>query len=119
MKNFRNLQVWQKAHALGLEVYRVTQYSPDHERFGMTTQLLRAAASIGANLAEGRGRTSDAELCRISAIAIGSASELEYHFLLVRDLNYLAMNLYTPMNEAVVEVKRMLAAFVKKLTAER
>jgi four helix bundle protein len=89
MKNFRELKVWQKAHELTLAVYRSTRDFPREEFYGLTSQIRRATASIGANLAEGCGRNGDAEFARYCSIAMGSASELEYHLLLAQDLKLL------------------------------
>ena len=86
MKDFHDLKVWQKAHALTLTVYRITADFPRQEQYGLTSQLRRASSSIPANLAEGCGRNSDAEFIRFCTIAAGSASELEYHLLLAHDL---------------------------------
>ena len=86
MKDFRELQVWRKAHELTLAVYQITASFPREELYGLTAQLRRAGSSIAANLAEGCGRNGDAELARFCSIAMGSASELEYHLLLARDL---------------------------------
>ena len=119
MKDFRQLKVWQKAHQLTLAIYQVTASFPREEIYGLTAQMRRAAASIPANLAEGCGRNSDAELARFSSIAAGSASELEYHLLLARDLNLIQLNDYPLLAEQIVEIKRMLTVFVQKLTAER
>src|ERR1017187_11021165 len=80
------LKVWQKAHQLTLAVYQITAPFPRSELYGLTSQLRRSCASIPANLAEGCGRNGDAELARFCSIAMGSASELEYHLLLARDL---------------------------------
>jgi len=77
MRDYRNLIAWQKAHRLTLKVYRLTSDLPDSERFGLTSQLRRAAASIGANIAEGCGRSTRADLRRFLSIASGSASELQ------------------------------------------
>jgi four helix bundle protein len=118
MKDFRDLQVWQKAHVLTLHVYEATQAFPDSERFGLTNQLRRAAASIPANLAEGCGRGSDADLRRFLQIAMGSASESEYHVLLAHDLGFLAKPSFERLATEVQEVKRMLASFIAKLTSE-
>jgi four helix bundle protein len=82
MRNYRDLQVWDKAHNLTLELYRVSRGFPREEIYGITNQLRRAAVSIGANLAEGCGRRSSAELARFVRIAMGSAIELDYHLLL-------------------------------------
>ena len=80
MTDFKQLKVWRKAHQLTLDTYRMTAAFPKEELYGLTSQLRRAAASIGANLAEGCGRRSDGEMCRFLQIARGSASEIEYHF---------------------------------------
>ena len=85
MKDFRNLQVWEKAHKLTLSLYRATQSFPKEEVYGITSQLRRASSSIPTNIAEGCGRGSDAELGRFLQIAMGSASEVEYLALLVND----------------------------------
>jgi len=108
MRNFRELAVWQKAHEFTLEVYRVTTHFPNHERYGLTSQLQRAAASIGANLAEGCGRETDADFKRFVQIARGSACEAEYHLLLARDLGLLEDDVYQSLNTDVNEIKRML-----------
>jgi len=112
-------KVWEKAHRLALEVYRVTATFPREEAYGLTSQIRRCCASIPANIAEGCGRGGDGELARFLRIAMGSASELEYHLLLVRDLGLLNPTEYEWLTTSVVEVKRMLAPFIRKLTADR
>ena len=119
MKDFRQLQVWQKAHELTLAVYRLTATFPRHELYGLTTQLRRSASSIPANLAEGCGRTGDAELARFCSIAMGSASELDYHLLLARDLKLINVTNYAQLAQQTTEVKRMLTGLIQKLTADR
>ena len=89
MRDFKELKVWQRSHRLVLGVYRATGGFPREETYGLTAQLRRCAASIPANIAEGCGRSGEAELGRFMLIAMGSASELEYHLLLARDLGYL------------------------------
>ena len=118
MKDFRDLQVWHRAHQLTLAVYRLTATFPRDELYGLTTQLRRSSSSIAANLAEGCGRNGDAELARFCAIAMGSASELEYHLLLARDLDLLKGADYTTLADQTTEVKRMLTGLQQKLTAE-
>src|SRR5438270_11128919 len=76
MRNYRDLLVWEKAHSLTLCIYRDTQAFPKEERFGITSQIRRAASSIGANLAEGCGRRSDREMARFVQIAMGSAADV-------------------------------------------
>ena len=119
VKDFHDLQVWQKAHQLVLAVYRVTANFPREERYGLTSQLRRASASIAANLAEGCGRNGDAELARYCSMAMGSASELEYHLLLARDLKLLKASDFTELARDTMEVKRMLGGLIRKLTADR
>lgn len=119
MKDFRELKVWQRAHELTLAVYQVTASFPREELYGLTAQMRRASSSIGANLAEGCGRSGDAELKRFSLIALGSASELQYFLLLARDLQLLAGGDYGRLAEKTIEVKRMLTGLVQKLKAVR
>jgi len=119
MRNFKELHVWSKAHTLTLAVYAATATFPREELFGLTGQTRRAAASVPANIAEGCGRGSNAELARFLQTAAGSASELEYHLLLARDLDLLDTAAYDPLAVQVVEVKRMLTTFVQKLNAYR
>ena len=85
--------------------------------YGLTSQLRRAAASIGANIADGCGRMSDGEMKRFLQIARGSASELEYHFLLARDLQLLDNDECRNLESKVLEVQRMLASLVQRLQA--
>ena len=117
MRNFRELKVWEKAHLLTLQVYRITKNFLSDERFGPTVQLRRAAASVPTNIAEGCGRDSERELARFMSIAAGSASEVEYQMLLACDLNYIQDETYRELNQQVNEVKRMLNSFIQKLTA--
>ena len=118
MKDFRDLQVWQKAHDMCLGIYKVTATYPKDERFGLTSQLRRAAVSIGANIAEGCGRGSDADFARFLQIAMGSASEVEYLLQLSADLEFIDQGNRKQLTESVCEVKRMLTSFLKKLRAE-
>ena len=119
MKDFHELKVWQKAHQLTLAVYQTTAGFPREELYGLTSQLRRASSSVGANLAEGCGRNGDAEFARFCSIAMGSASELEYHLLLARDLKLLQPADYDQLAPRAIEVKRMLAGLLQKLNADR
>jgi four helix bundle protein len=115
MEDFKNLKVWRKAHGLTLAVYHRTRAFPKDEIYGLTSQTRRAAASIGANIAEGCGRRSDPELKRFVQIARGSANELEYHLLLARDLQFLATDEYSELEARILEIQRMLAALSQRL----
>jgi len=115
MRNYQDLQVWQKAHKLTLSVYKSTQSFPGDERFGLTSQIRRSSASIGANLAEGCGRRSDGEMARYVQIAMGSGAELSYHLLLARDLGLLTKQCFEDLQTHVSEVMRMLSALSLKV----
>lgn len=115
MRDFRSLKVWEKSHQLTLEVYPVVRNFPSEERFGLMSQMQRSSSSIPTNIAEGCGRAGDAELRRFMQIAMGSASELEYQLILAHDLGYLSSNEYSRLSELTVEVKCMLASFIKQL----
>jgi four helix bundle protein len=119
MKNFRDLVVWHKAHALTLASYKTSAAFPRHELYGLTSQIRRASASIGINIAEGCGRRGNGEFHRFLQIASGSASELEYEFLLARDLQFISEANYQQLNSDVCEVKRMLAALLQTVDMDR
>jgi len=115
MRNYWDLQVWGKAHELTLELYRVSRGFPREEVYGITGQLRRAAVSIGANLAEGCGRRTSTELARIVRIALGSASELDYHLLLSLDLGFMAGDEFTSASATLTEVRKMLTSFLNSV----
>jgi four helix bundle protein len=102
-------------------VYKYTEAFPAAELYGITTQMRRAAASIPANIAEGCGRSSNADMARFLHIAFGSANELEYFLLLARDLGFLETGPHDTLLADIEEVKRMLSSLisrVRKLTTE-
>src|SRR3954468_3155611 len=119
MRDFRELQVWNKAHDLTLDLYKATKKFPFDERFGLQSQIRRCSASIGANIAEGCGRRGNGELHRFLQIASGSGSELEYHLLLSRDLGYLQVAEYAVLAKMTVEVRRMLNVLIQRVDASR
>ena len=113
MRDFKKIQVWEKAHQFTLRLYKATSFFPKEEIYGLTSQIRRAAASIPANIAEGCGRDTQAELARFVHIAGGSASELEYHLILAHDLGYIDDKAYPELDSAINEIKRMLNGFEK------
>src|SRR5882724_1773691 len=112
MKDFRNLKVWQKSYELTLMVYRATRSFPKEEQFALTSQIRRAASSVPANIAEGCCRNGDAEFARFLYIAMGSASELQCHLLLGRDLGFMPAAASQSLESNVSEVKRMLSSLI-------
>jgi four helix bundle protein len=115
MQSFRNLRVWEKSHRLTLDVYASSKAFSRDEMFGLTSQMRRSSASIGMNIAEGCCRKGDAEMVRFLQIATGSASELEYQFLLAHDLEYLHNPEYERLVAQVVAVKKMLSSLMQKV----
>jgi four helix bundle protein len=119
MKDFRNLKVWEQAHQLTLNIYRLTKSFPREEMYGLTSQMRRCSASIGANIAEGCGKRSNNEFQRFLQIASGSASELDYQLLLSRDLGYVAETEYSQVAQALVILRRMLTSLLTKVETDR
>ena len=119
MRNYRDLQVWQKAHELTLDVYVTTRRFPTEEKYGLTSQIRRASVSIGANLAEGCGRRSEAEFARFVRIAMGSGAELSYELLVARDVNILGGADYVRLDVELCIVMRMLSSLLSKLPQPR
>jgi len=115
MRNYKDLQVWDKSHKLTLALYRATRTFPADERFGLTSQLRRSASSIPANLAEGCGRRSDGEMARFIQIAMGSGAELSYHLMLSRDLGMVGTAEFSKLASDLEEIMRMLSALSGRL----
>ena len=118
MRPFRELVVWQKAHRLTLELYKTTRTFPREEQYGLTSQVRRAAASVSANIAEGCGRGTARDFARFIQIALGSASELEYHLVLAVDLGFIPSDVHSCLEASVIDVKRMLTGLVRRLVAD-
>jgi four helix bundle protein len=118
VKDFRKQKVWEKSHQLTLAIYKISEYFPREELYGLTRQIRRASSSIPANIAEGCGKNSEAELARFFQIARGSASELEYHLLLARDLDILPVSDYERLTKELGEIQRMLASYINRLKAQ-
>ncbi len=112
MRPFRGLEVWQKAHALTMGVYRETRSFPRAEEFGLMSQMRRAATAIPSNIAEGCGQVSQLEFARYLQIAIGSSNELDYQILLSTDLGYLSPEAHRQLEQGVVAVRQMLSRLV-------
>jgi four helix bundle protein len=115
MQRFTDLKVWQQAHALVLELYPLTSRFPSDERYGVTSQLRRAAVSVPSNIAEGSKRRSNAEYAHFLNIAESSAAETEYLLILSRDLGYLPAEAVEPFFANIAELARMLHALRSKV----
>lgn len=115
IKSFQDLEVWQKAHALALDVYSLTASFPDRERYGITSQLRRSAASVPSNIAEGFGRKSTRELLQFLAIANGSLEETRYFLLLAGDLGFMASEQFVKLNQQCNSIGQMVGALSRSL----
>ncbi len=118
MQDFHKLKVWEKSHRLTLDIYRVTIKFPKEELYGLTSQIRKSCASIATNITEGCGRETSNEMKRFLFIAMGSASETEYHLLLAKDLGYLSASDYETLNQEIGGIKQMLTSFIKKLKTD-
>ncbi|MBM4167418.1 MAG: four helix bundle protein, partial [Ignavibacteria bacterium] len=112
---FKDLIVWQKSYQLSLDVYRITKNFPSEERFGLVSQMRRAAVSVPSNIAEGYGRKTTREYIQALYIAYGSLCELETQSLLSFDLGYIKKVEMEKLHELRSEVERMLMALIKSL----
>jgi four helix bundle protein len=99
-------------------VYRLTSQFPTDERFGLSSQLRRSAASIPSNIAEGSARSSDADFARFMYNAMGSAAELDYQLLLAKDLEFVPDAAYQKFAAELAEIRRVLNAFAQTLKAK-
>jgi four helix bundle protein len=115
-QSFRDVVVWQKAHAFVLAIYRCSAQFPKHELFALTAQLRRAAASIPANFVEGFRKRTTPDKVRFYNIAQGSADECLYQLILAHDLNYTDT---TDLQTNLEEISRLLQGYINGLTAKR
>ncbi len=111
-QSFRDVIVWQRAHAFTLAVYRVTERFPKHELFALTSQLRRAAASIPANFVEGFRKRTKPDKIRFYNIAQGSADECLYQLILAQDLGYVPT---APLQSELEDVSRLLQGYINGL----
>lgn len=115
IRNYRDLAVWQHGMDIVLAIYKVTKQFPDDERFGLTSQLRRAAVSVPANIAEGHARSSTKDYLRHISIAIGSLAETATFIELAGRLNYGNIGELRKIFEMTNEERRMLRALQKSL----
>ena len=118
MSDFKKLRVWQKAHALALAVDRASRKIRDRRYASLRSQMFRAAASIPANIAEGRRQESEKEFGRFLRYALNSASELEYHLILARDTRAMPEDDCISLLDQTITVRKMLYALLKRLPSD-
>ncbi len=115
LKNYKELNVWQKSYELCLKIYRITAKFPNEEKYGLTSQIRRSAVSIPSNIAEGYGRKTTVDYIRMLYISYGSVCELETQILLAGDLGFIEKGELGTLKKDIAEVERMLKALIKSL----
>jgi four helix bundle protein len=119
VQDYRNLEVWQKAHALAMATYRISAYLRHAEAWPLRDQVFRAAISIPSNIAEGAGRGSDLDFRRFLMHSLGSCNELEYDLLLARELGFVPAPVQAKLAGEIEGVRRMLSRLVQRLTPRK
>jgi four helix bundle protein len=115
MYDFNKLNVYKKSYKFGLDIYLISKNFPKDERFGLTSQIRRAATSISLNLAEGSSRTSIKDKCRFIQISLGSVNECLVLISYLKDLNHIDLTIYENLDNSLIEIKKMLISLYKKI----
>jgi four helix bundle protein len=118
-RNYKNIVAWQRSHEFVLIVYQLTTKFPESERFGLTSQMRRAAVSVPANIAEGAVRNSHVDYLRFLTIAIGSLNEVDYFLLLTKDLGYLNSERYVELQEQIARAFAALHGLIKAVRNDK
>ena len=115
MQDFKNLKVWEKAHRVMLDLYRLSAVFPPDERYGVVSQIRRAGVSIPSNIAVGCSRDGARDFCKFLRTSLGSANEVQYLLFLAHDLRYFGEAEYARMEPRVEEIRRMLIGLIGKV----
>ena len=115
ISSYKELIVWQKSYELSVSIYRLTENFPKKEDFSLTSQMRRCSLSIPSNIAEGYNRNHRKEFIQFLQIAYGSAAELETQLQLSRDVGYVDKDVYTELNDILLEILKMLNVMLSKL----
>ena len=118
VKSFKDLIVWVKSHELTLEIYKVTKKFPADEKYGIVSQMRRAAYSIPANIIEGHSRKHKNEFLQFLSIAKGSLEELKYFIILAADLDYISAEEQNKIERLTTEISKILYSFTKRVKGE-
>jgi len=114
-RNFKELKIWQKGFDIVIKAFKLTDGFPKEERYGMISQINRAAVSIPSNIAEGSSRTSEKDYQRFIEISLGSSFELETQLLIAQTVGFGNAAINLQMLKDIDEEQKMLLAFMKKL----
>jgi len=114
IQSFKDLLVWQEAHKLVIKIYKITKEFPQDERFGLTSQMRRAAVSVTSNIAEGFVRKSYKDKVHFYYMSKGSLSELQDQLLISKDVEYLQKNVYEDVEQDIITVQKIISRFIQK-----
>ena len=115
IENFYNLDAWKNGHQLVLEIYKITKNFPSDERFGITSQIRRAAASITANIAEGFARYHFKDKIRFYYQARGSVAEVQNFLLLAKDLNFINIETCKKLGKKANNIRKLINGLIKSI----
>ena len=115
MRDFKKLNVWERAHNFVINIYKLSKPFPKEELYGITSQLRRAVVSIPTNIAEGCGKHTEKDFVRYLSIAAGSTSEVEYLLILSKDLKFIDESIAFAQITEINEIKKMLNALMMKI----
>jgi four helix bundle protein len=115
MHNFKKLSIWIKSVDFVTEIYKVTNTFPSNERFGLVSQLQRAAVSVPTNISEGSAKSSNKDFARFLEISLGSTFELETELLISLNLTYIDLEKHNQLQEKLAELQKMIIGFKEKL----
>ncbi len=119
IKNFYDLEAWQKGHLLVLEIYKITKNFPEEEKFGITSQIRRAAASITANIAEGFARFHFNDKIKFYLNSRGSAAEVQNFLLLTKDLGFINLDICKNLGSAAAEVRKLINGLIRSIEGQQ
>lgn len=117
IKSYKDLIVWQKSIRLVSEIYKISKKFPVEERYGLTSQIQRAAVSVPSNIAEGRGRRSRKDFVQFLYFSLGSLAELDTQLIIAKELSYIEKADYNTIEGLLVEVRMMLSKLLASLKA--
>ncbi len=115
IKSFTDLIAWEKAHALAVGIYKLTEMFPQKETYSLTDQMRRSATSISSNIAEGFSRQSKKEKLQFYYTAKGSLTELQNHLLIARDVGYLVKEMFDKTAKQTIEVSKLINGLMKSI----
>lgn len=114
-RNFRNYKVWQDSINFATLIYKETKNFPSYERYGLASQLQRAAVSISSNIAEGAAKPSDIEFARFLDMALGSSYEVESQLIIARNIGYFDEEMFSKLLTEDIEIQRQITSFAAKV----